>query len=303
MKSQGRDTWRAAMAMEKIRSSPLAESLRQGWKHLSPSEREQGWQAIRKAKETLVQRLKAEAEEHPARSFKRWLTFVAQTDPKAAAVLAEMRAADERKAKIQASLAEGRERLEALRRTAPTGERDEDVAARDVKERMKTEHASREANALKARQEAAEAASRVKWWHFGKNHPVRVAARQAEQNADAVEHTAMIRAPSQSDFREAMETARSRARSNLRAFQAWEQSPKGMECKALERSLDGIQRAVESKDPRMTRLLSESFDEALKEQRMRELREQKQREAEQRKAMKSDRGQVVQFPAAGPRMR
>jgi hypothetical protein len=298
------------MAMEKIRSSPLAESLRQGWKHLSPSEREQGWQAIRKAKETLVQRLKAEAEENPARSFKRWLTFVAQTDPKAAAVLAEMRAADERKAKIQASLAEGRERLEALRRTAPTGERDEEKAALDAKESLRSEHSAREADALEARKKADEAASRVRWWMVWKSHPVRVAAAQAEKNAQQMEWVRDIRKPTTTDFKEAMETARALAISRAKAYRAWEQSPKGLEASALERSLSGIRNALAGKDFYMRdAILTGGIDAALAEQRRREALEQKRREIEQRKLQqktKLETGKVVQFPSSpssGPRMR
>lgn len=306
LREHGQADWRERMAAEKVRSSPLAHELRTNWKHLTPSMREQGWKAIREARESLVEQMKATAKANPPDDFRAWLEFVSQSDPKALSVLTAMKEAEANKAKIQSELKLGDERLEALRSTAPKGERDENVAAESIKAQMKFEHASREADAQKARREAAEAASRVRWWMW-KSHPTRAHARSLETAAQTIEHTAMIRAPSQSDFREAMETARSRARSNLRAFQAWEQSPKGKEASSLERSLSGIRTALAGKDFYMRdAILTGGIDGALEEQRRREMLEQRKRERdEKRQEQKAtlERGHVVQFPSSGPRMR
>jgi hypothetical protein len=308
IREDGRADWREKLAAEKVRSSPLAHELRTNWKHLSPAQREAGWTAIREARESLISEMKATAKANPPDDFRSWLEFVSQTDSRARAVVTAMKEAEANKAKIDHELALGDERLKALKATAPKGERDEEKAARTIKEQMKSEHASREADALEARKEADLAAARVRWWHFGTNHPLKLAARKAEKNAQQMEWVRDTRAPSKSDFHEAMETARSRARSNLRAFQSWENGPKGTESKALERSLSGIRHALAGKDFYMrSAILEGGIDAALEEQRRREALEAKRREIEQRKAERKqdlETGKVVQFPSpSGPRMR
>jgi hypothetical protein len=307
MREHGQADWRERMAAEKVRASPLAEQLRKGWKHLTPEQREQGWRAIREARESLVEQMKATAKANPPQDFRAWLEFVSKADPKASCVLDEIKRVEADKAKITHELAQGDERLETLKATAPKGERDEDKAASEVKSRMKEEHAQREAAAREAREKASKAGTALKWWHW-KSHPVRAAARAANEHAETIEHAMRIHAPSQTDFREAQETARSRARSNLRAFQAWEQSPKGMEAAGLERSLQGIRNALAGRDFYMRdAILTGGIDGALEEQRRREALEQKRREIELRKAERKqdlETGKVVQFPgSAGPRMR
>lgn len=287
-RDEGREVWRQRIAAERLRAEPVAQALRDGWRHMTADERSKGWAAIREARD----RIKEELKSLPKPDFKSWLQHVAETDPRAAAVRADMLAGEERKARRREILSTEQARIDRARASEPKGERDPEVAARKAKEAL-TDRRTAADQAEKAAQDAREA---VPWWGrlTGKGEPVR-AANAAQ--AAAVE----ARSRAGGTLRGVADDAREQAKLNAAAHQGW-----------LKRGGDGVLRdadvlqavreAVADRDPSILKALDTGSYEAAAEivRRRQEAEERERREHEQRAAREQRISPAVNAAHAAP---
>jgi hypothetical protein len=275
-KDAGAERWRARMLEQRMRAEPAAQILMSS-RRLKPHEKAAAWDEIKAAEKQVKNELKAAAPP----DFRAFLEVMAETDPKARAVLTHEQAKDERKAKIKDALDAEARAIEAIRATAPQGERDPAKAARDAKDRLKAENEANQQRAKEARRAADEAAGRVAWWH-GKNSPTRIGARDAARQADALEWTARTREPTPTDFREEAEKAEQRAGRTARAYGEWQRGP-GQEADRRNALLRGVKSALKAKDGEIWRAMDKGgYAEAARVQAQREAEEQRKREQDRK---------------------
>lgn len=254
-RDEGRAAWASRMAAEKLRAEPVAVALRTGWRHLSPQERADGWQAIREARQALIERMKEEAKARPRFGFREWLEGVAEHDAKAAAVYRDGVEKEERKAARNAALDGEQRRIDGIRATAPNGERDPARAIKAIKNEIKTEHAAREKAVQDAAKAVQHADGRVWIWNHlpGLRGPLH-AARAAREHARDLALTAEIRAPGRETYRQAERDGTALAERNQKAFDAW-QDRHGKALDRDEERLQSIRDAVADGDREMLRAL------------------------------------------------
>jgi hypothetical protein len=264
------------MLEHRMRAEPAAEILRSR-RRLKPHERAAAWDEIRAAEKRAKEELKAAAPP----DFRAFLEVMAETDPKARAVLTHEQAKDERNTRIRAALDAEAAAITAIRATAPQGERDPAKAAREAKERLKAENEHNQQRAKEARKAADEAAAKIAWWH-GKNSPTRIEARDASRNADNLEWVARVNTPSPTDFREEAEKAEQRAVRTARAYEEWRRGP-GQEADRRDSLLSGVKSALQAKDGEMWRAIDRGgYAEAARLQAQREADEQRKREQDRK---------------------
>ncbi len=307
-RDEGREAWARRIADEKLRAAPVAEALRRGWRHLSPRERADGWQRIKEARQTLAESLREEARARPRFGFNEWLEGIAACDPKAAAVHAAAVASEARKDARAAALEGERVRIDRIRATAPTGERDPTRAVAAIKDGIKSDHAARERAAQDAAAAAAAARSAVWPWHNlpGMRGPLR-AARAAEHRARDLELSAEIKAPTRETWRAAQQDGTALAERNQRALSAWER--RHPDLPGDEKRFAEVCAAVAERDPKILKALDGGGYEAAAEIiRRREEAEERQRQRERNAhalpGARRDQELEPTGPApAGPRMR
>lgn len=298
-----------AVARERMRAHPLAAALRAARGHMADEDRAPMWAEIREAHARLVAELRAEQQASARAAFRHFLEARAATDPRAAAVWPEVRAADEQAARIAAALAEGERRAAELRASEPVGERDPERAARAARSALYDPMRAAQERTRKAEERLAATPLPRGFWHAVGLPTAAAREREAAERALSEAREAERRVtPHYLDIDSAEVKAKNAAALVAREHARWAAGA-GAELACLDTDLPRIRAALDRGDWRVREAMAgpDGLRAAMEEMRRRdEMEERRQAEEERRARMghgPAARGQVVEFPAAGPRMR